>query len=158
MYLKKAVENSRRNNFNFGDDKNENITSHAIAFTNKLGISKSNQNLKRDIAEAKGAHFSFGHTGTHYVSSYKDTHNQAVVDGKDPTLNEVDQKERNNRQRVQQFSYGSHTPDYTSSFKGSFVPHGPTSGANTQAAKENSKEVRKSHFNFGTDGNFMQQQ
>ena len=39
---KKAVENSRKNNFNFGDDPNENVTSSAIAYTNKLGMSKSN--------------------------------------------------------------------------------------------------------------------
>lgn len=45
-------------------------------------------------------------------------------------------------------------PDYTSSFKGSYVPH-PTSSVNLQQAKENSKEVRKSHFHFGSDGNFV---
>ena len=38
------------------------------------------------------------------------------------------------------------------------MPHGAPSGDNLLAAKENSKEVRKSHFHFGTDGNFMQQQ
>ena len=62
------------------------------------------------------------------MSSYKDTHNQAVVDNKEKGQDEVDQKERINRQRGQQFTYGSHVPNYTSSFKDSFVPH-PTNNA-----------------------------
>ena len=49
-------------------------------------------------------------------------------------------------------------PDYGTSFKGSYVHHSLNAGnAATMSAKENSREVRQSHFNLGSDGNFVDQ-
>ena len=90
------------------------------------------------------------------MSSYKDCHNQTVVDNKPkPEPGEMTQKERVLAARKQQFSYGKDMPNYESLSKFAYVKHA-NSGSNRQEAKEFEKKIRQSHVTMGNDGTLTQ--
>ena len=125
-----------------------NYASKGTANANYMGIKAQNasssvmsQFKKPDL---KSASFSMGTEATQYMSSYKDCHNQTVVDNKlKPEPGEMTQKERVAKARSNQFSYGKDMPTYQSLSKHAFIAHSLSENADSRAeAKEFSKKIR----------------
>lgn len=149
-----AVQKARCSQWNY------NYASKGTANANYMGFKAQNASstLNSGIAkpDLRSASFSMGTEATHYMSSYKDCHNQAVVDNKlKPEPGEMTQKERVSKARANQFTYGSDVPTYQSLTKAAFVPHSMDNDGRAEA-KEFSKKIRQSHVRMGNDGNYTQ--
>jgi hypothetical protein len=150
---KDAVQLSRASHFNL------NYASKGTADADYLGFKAQNAGATHAQSaitkpDLRSASFSIGTEATAYVSSYKDCHNQSVVDNlPKPEPGELSQKERVTKARQQQFSYGKDMPTYQSLSKAAFQPK--SLGASSRSvAKDLEKKIRASHVTMGNDGTF----